>query len=93
MERLPTMERSPTGKYLGFFGAALLLVCYVRMLGFEFMTPNSINMILAFSMTALTAFVFAGRLSRRRWYWGALFAVISVALLFAKTAGLSLLIR
>jgi len=81
------MEGSTIGKYLGSLGVALLLVSYVRMLGFEFLTPLWANVILALSIAAVVAFFLAGLLSRRRWYWGVLFAVLSVALLFAETSG------
>ena len=62
------MEGSTIGKYLGSLGVALLLVSYVRMLGFEFLTPLWANVILALSIAAVVAFFLAGLLSRRRWY-------------------------
>lgn len=75
------------GKYFGLLGVALLLVSYIRMLGFEFLTPSWANIILALSVAALIAFILAEMLSRRRWYWGVLFAFLSVILLFAEIGG------
>jgi len=81
------MERATTGTCLGSLGIALLLVAFIRMLGFQFLTPNWAEVILALSIAALIAFILAGWLSRRRWYWGVLLALLSVALLFMETGG------
>lgn len=81
------MEGFIMGKYFGLLGVALLLVSYIRMLGFEFLTPSWANIILALSVAALIAFILAEMLSRRRWYWGVLFAFLSVILLFAEIGG------
>ncbi len=81
------MERSAKGVRIGLVGVALLLVSYVRLFGFRFLSPAWSIAILALSAVAVITFVAAGRLSNKWWYCGTLFGILSAFFVFAFAWG------
>jgi len=81
------MERSAKGVRIGLVGVALLLVSYVRLFGFKFLSPEWSIAVLACSAVAVIAFITAGRLSSKWWYCGTLGGILSAFFVFAFTWG------
>ena len=75
------------GALIGLIGVALLLVSYVRLFGFRFMSPEWSIATLILSVLAVIAFVIAGRLSNKWWYCGTLFGILSAFFVFAFLSG------
>ena len=80
------MQRLAGGR-IGFVGSVLLLVSYIRLFGFRFMSPEWSIAILIISAIAIVAFFLAGQLSNRWWYCGALFAALSAFLVLVFSWG------
>jgi hypothetical protein len=80
-------KRSDKGVRIGLIGVALLLISYVRLFGFRFMSPEWSIAILILSALAVMAFVAAGRLSNKWWYCGTLFGILSAFFVFAFAWG------
>jgi hypothetical protein len=81
------MKRSITGTSIGSVGVALLLVSYIRLFGFRFLSPVWSITILALSVLAVIAFIMAGRLSSKWWYCGTLLGILSAFFVFAFAWG------
>jgi hypothetical protein len=75
------------GALIGLIGVALLLVSYVRLFGFRFMSPEWSIATLILSVLAVIAFVIAGRLSNKWWYCGTLFGILRAFFVFAFLSG------
>jgi hypothetical protein len=81
------MESSAKGVRIGLVGVVLLLISYIRLFGFRFMSPEWSIAILILSALAVIAFLAAGRLSNKWWYCGTLFGVLSAFFVFAFAWG------
>ena len=81
------MTRRANGALIGAAGATLLLISYVRLFGFRFLSPAWSIAILVLSALAVVAFIVAGRLSSRWWYCGTLLGLLGVFLVFAFAWG------
>jgi hypothetical protein len=81
------MAGSADGALVGTAGAVLLLVSYVRLFAFRFLSPAWSIAILILSAVAVVAFIVAGRLSSKWWFCGTLFGFLGVFLAFAFAWG------
>ncbi len=81
------MEPSAKAVRIGLAGVVLLLISYIRLFGFRFMSPGWSIAILILSALAAVAFLAAGRLSNKWWYCGMLFGVLSAFFVFAFAGG------
>ena len=81
------MERSFNGVRFGLVGVALLLVCYARLFGFRFLSPEWAIAILVLSVVAVIAFITAGLLANKWWSCGTLAGVLSAFFVFAFSWG------
>jgi len=81
------MERSAKGVRIGLAGMVLLLISYIRLFGFRFMSPEWSIAILILSTLAVIAFITAGRLSNKWWYCGTLLGLLSAFFVFAFAWG------
>ena len=81
------MERPAIGKGFGFVGLLLLLVSFLRLFGFRFLSPAWSVAILILSALAVISFIVAGSLANRWWYSGVLFSILSALCVFAFAAG------
>lgn len=75
------------GARIGLIGVALLLISYVRLFGFRFISDEWSIVILILSALAVMAFVAAGQLSSKWWYCGTLFGILSAVFVFAFSWG------
>jgi hypothetical protein len=81
------MERPAKGTRIGIAGVALLVVSYVRLFGFRFLSPGWSIAILVLSVVGIIVFITAGILSNKWWYCGAFFGFLNAVLVFAFAWG------
>lgn len=81
------VEKAAKGTRIGMVGVVLLLVSYVRLFGFRFLSPGWSIAILVLSTVAVIIFISAGLLSSKWWYCGALFGILSAFFVFAFAWG------
>jgi len=81
------MERSAKGVRIGLAGAVLLLISYIRLFGFRFMSAEWSIAILILSVLAVIAFVTAGQLASKWWYCGMLLGLLSAFFVFVFAWG------
>jgi|HubBroStandDraft_5_1064220.scaffolds.fasta_scaffold743890_1 hypothetical protein len=81
------LTTSVRGARIGAVGAVLLLISYVRLFGFRFLSPGWAIAILVLSLVSAIAFVTAGTLSSKWWYCGLPFGILSAVLVFAFAWG------
>jgi len=75
------------GSRVGLTGIVLLLMCYLRLFAFRFMSPEWSIAVLALSITTVVMFAVAGRLSSWWWYCGIFPGLLSAFFVFAFAWG------
>ena len=81
------MEPLVKAKSVGVLGMGVLLISYVRLFGFRFLSPVWAIVILVLSAVSFISFIAAGRMSSKWWYLGTLFSLGSALLVFAFAWG------
>ena len=81
------MEKSIIRSRIGLLGVGLLIVSYVRLFAFRFLTPAWSIAILVVSILAIIAFIIAAPLASKWWYSGTLFSILSALILLTCAWG------